>query len=305
MFLPPKLLRLRSFLPVLGLAIFVAVVGCMDLDAVGREVAGASKSKFTIGMLILVVFQCAKAARHRLILRGQRLNVSFGVAFIIYMKSAFWGFVSPGRLGELSKIGYLRKYSASFSASAASVVIDRFFDLFAVLSFLAISGGGMGHRWGLPVAIASIVGIGVAVAVVAATSQIFSRCPPTGAMGKFVAHLVHLRGKILIAFISLVIWGGYYGGMFILARSLSLDASPLFIIFCVSAANLISVIPISVAGIGTRDALLVALFLSVGLSPEAAIAYSSFFLAAYLCLALLSAPFLLFGTTASVDMGTV
>lgn len=299
-----SLATLRRLLPLAGLTLFAVILARMDTSAILRALAGVDPALFACGMLIVVAFQLCKAARHALILRCQGIDLPFWPAFLIYMKSTFWGLVSPGRLGEFSKVGYLKSHAATTSASAASVVVDRLFDVLAALTFLTASGMALGQPEGLTLALASLAFGAALVGGVGLLGVLAARRASPSPVAAFLGHIAQIRRKLPLMGLSLAIWSLYYFGMYVLARSLGLAADPVFMTLCVSASNLVSIIPVSVAGIGTRDALLLALFARQGLPAEAAIAYSSFFLAAFVVLAVATAPFLLCDTSAKNDQGT-
>ena len=65
---------------------------------------------------------------------------------------------------------------------------------------------------------------------------------------------------------------------YLLAIGLNIPVSFFYLASCVSISNIISLLPVSVSGIGTRDVLLIALFSQVGLSAESAVGFSFMFL---------------------------
>ncbi|MCX5752609.1 MAG: lysylphosphatidylglycerol synthase domain-containing protein, partial [Candidatus Krumholzibacteria bacterium] len=65
---------------------------------------------------------------------------------------------------------------------------------------------------------------------------------------------------------------------YLIADALDISISFLNIAFCISAANLISLLPISISGIGTRDATMIAMFSMLHLSRESAVSFSIMFL---------------------------
>ena len=83
---------------------------------------------------------------------------------------------------------------------------------------------------------------------------------------------------LLVVSITLFSWVFYYLEMYIFTKALGLEISFLNITAIVSVTALVALIPITIAGIGTRDAALVLLFSQLNLSKESAIAFSSLLL---------------------------
>ncbi|GAH55102.1 unnamed protein product, partial [marine sediment metagenome] len=73
---------------------------------------------------------------------------------------------------------------------------------------------------------------------------------------------------------TLVTYAIFFSQCYLLALSLNLSLSFLDIAVYMAVANLVVLIPVSIAGIGTRDATLIALFSLQGVSAEAALSYS-------------------------------
>ncbi|MBA7640673.1 hypothetical protein ES703_48344 [subsurface metagenome] len=66
----------------------------------------------------------------------------------------------------------------------------------------------------------------------------------------------------------------FYTQGYLIAKSLSIPVSFFYLVFCLSLASLVALIPISIFGIGTRDATLIVLFSTQGLTEEAAVSLS-------------------------------
>ena len=67
-----------------------------------------------------------------------------------------------------------------------------------------------------------------------------------------------------------------------MSKAVQADITYLQLVTAVSISSIISLIPISVAGIGTRDAFLIFIFSQWGIAKEKAMLFSFCFLAVYL-----------------------
>ena len=75
--------------------------------------------------------------------------------------------------------------------------------------------------------------------------------------------------------------------MYLLSRSANITGVTfLYFSFAITIAGLITLIPISIAGIGTRDAALIVLFLPLSIQKEQIIVFSALILMIYLFSAL-------------------
>ncbi len=288
---------IKRGLPLIGLVLFGYIVHSLDMDAVMVMFGQARWSYLLGGMAVMLLFLWAKAFRHYWILRSQGIDVPPAQVMRIFFRSAFWGFLSPGRVGEFSKVLYLDDYVDSKGKSIANVFIDRILDLFCIL--LILLGSAMlavvPHKWEtISLAAAALVG---AMLLLFFLSLFFGRrsAGRFPGLGVFFREFLHLKNKALLLVFSLAIWMFYYSGLFLFSKSIGLQADLWFIVFCSACSNLVAMLPVSIAGIGTRDALLVHLFQSVSFSSEQAVVFSSFFILAYLLQMGFSYLFILFG----------
>lgn len=279
---PARKSPLRRWLPLVGLLLFVVVLSRLDLSSLAAAVASLDPLGLCLGQAIILAILYLKAVRHYYLLRAKGIDMPFRSALQIFLQSSFWGFVSPGRLGEFSRMGYLKDYSPSALTSASTVVLDRLLDIAAVVLlwlgalFLAqFPGRDALVRLAAPGAVAG-------VAALAAARWWLARRRPDGRLAGIASALFSLPGKWRFLAATLAIWGLYYLGCWIMAAAIPVAAPAAFLVFCAATANAVSFLPLSVAGIGTRDATLVLLFSSMALDPAKAVVFSATFLLSYL-----------------------
>jgi uncharacterized membrane protein YbhN (UPF0104 family) len=282
-------------LPILGLVLFGYILHNLDIGRALTLVLHADPVLFSLGMAMVVLLLPIKAVRHYFILKNQGISIAFTPAATIFFKSAFWGFLSPGRLGEFSKVIYLDGYSASKRKSAASVLIDRVLDLtclFVLLPISALLADAPGRD---TVVLLSCLALMAGGGAMVAMRQAFKtrRSGILALLGDVTEELWQLKNKAFLLLFTLLGWLFYYAGMHIAALSIGVNAGAAFIVFCATSSNLMAVVPVSVAGIGTRDALLIYLFRTASFSDEQAVVFSAFFVAAIAIQAAMSYVFVL------------
>lgn len=82
---------------------------------------------------------------------------------------------------------------------------------------------------------------------------------------------IHL---LLPLVITVIAYGLFYLQCYLAALSLRLPLSYPYAAFCVSLASLLALLPISISGLGVRDATFIALLLPLGVTAEMAVSYS-------------------------------
>ena len=85
---------------------------------------------------------------------------------------------------------------------------------------------------------------------------------------------LNTRQLVLATSMTFLGWIIYILTMYLLVLSIDIHIPFLYLATCVSIAAVITLIPITISGIGTRDATLIILFSYLGLSKEPAIAFS-------------------------------
>ncbi len=202
------------------------------------------------------------------------------------------GIITPGRVGEFIKAFYLRATKGiSLSMSMSSVIMDRLFDMY-FLVILGIAGIWKFNVLGSFSNMFLILIFVVAVAPLILLNKHF--------MNKFLGYLyartVFEKVKndikeryddfyhginqmfnhtlLISVLITCLSYAVFFMQCYILANALGVAVDYVTIALFMAISNLISFIPVSVSGLGTRDAILIYLFSLVGLQPELAVSYA-------------------------------
>lgn len=92
---------------------------------------------FIAGLVVLFVVYILKSIRWYFINKAFNINLRFLDSLMIYLVAGFFSAITPGRLGEFTKIYFLKeKHSVSLSQATLSVIFDRLWDVL-VLSMIA------------------------------------------------------------------------------------------------------------------------------------------------------------------------
>ncbi|MEN8202387.1 MAG: lysylphosphatidylglycerol synthase transmembrane domain-containing protein [Bacteroidota bacterium] len=93
--------------------------------------------KYLAGIGVLCIVYAIKALRWHLLNRSFGIETTWKMALIFYLSAGFMSVITPGRLGEFAKIYFLkRKYKIDLPSATSSVFLDRIWDVL-VLSFAA------------------------------------------------------------------------------------------------------------------------------------------------------------------------
>jgi uncharacterized protein (TIRG00374 family) len=295
-------LRLRQIgFRLIGVAILALILSRLDLEATLKALAGVRFGYVFLALAASPLVFGLKTWRWRELLKIQGIAYSLGDAFLAFMAGLFLGLVTPGRLGEMGRALYLKQdLDVPVSEGLANVLMDRLFDLYTILVLgsaglvwfrllppwaLAVIVAGTAGALLMPIALLSERLAAYGMHIVAALPFIRRRQAQLAeATTRFQLALRPLLSPHLIVplLLTLLAYALFFAQMKLLALALDLDVSLPYLAVCLSIAGVITLLPISFSGLGTRDAILIALFSPIGLPPEEAVAFSTlFFLVSY------------------------
>ena len=288
-------------LRIFGIVIFVFIVLNIDLAATFQILAHVNTVFLTVAVVLIFPQIIMRAWRWQLLMKMQSITYSLKDASTVYFAGLFIGTITPGRLGDFIKVQYLRNAGHSMGKSFLSVLIDRLFDLASLILIGYVSLLGFMQWFSLEIHVLSALLL-VAPPVLTllfATGRInqdlcirlATPLVPTRYRAKiesnlhdFFHDLTSMDGRIMISAgaITFAVWGLYFVMAYFFALSLHIDISFWYLAACTSISALITLIPISISGIGTRDATFITLFSLIGINKESAIAFSMMILLMYL-----------------------
>jgi glycosyltransferase 2 family protein len=282
---------MKKYLGLIGVIIFLVILTKIDLSKFWSNLSEIKFSLFIFAVLLNIPQLFLKAYRWNQLLKKQSIQYGLKDSFFVYLSSLFIGIVTPSRVGEFVKALYLKiDKKISISRAVSSVLVDRLLDI-----YLLIVLGTIG-LWKLQI----LKELSNFFLILAAFSVFLIVLLNKKVMQKFfglfyrftilkkfkeninekfkdfydgISELISFKlffPIILTCLSSFLFFIQCY--IIVIAMGLSIDF--LTIIFFMAVANLISFVPISIFGLGTRDAVLIYFFSFIGLNPETAVSYS-------------------------------
>lgn len=279
---------------ILGLVLLAILIWKIDFHRVLTLMQSANPTLVLVAVALNIPQIGLKAFRWRRLLKSQNISYPLSSAMLSYFGSIFVGLLTPGRLGEFIKAWHVHHDCKVPTARAfSSVLADRLFDLYALLLFggAALLSKTVGHQ-----ATTLAVFAGAAVALILPLAAflhegVFAKIRNIGAgLGKVGAKLfsegswlLNLRSGLkelstaaVLGSIGITVcaYALFFLQCYLLALSVHLNAGFLQTSFAVALGSLVTLIPISISGLGTREAAVVAYLGSVGVSADASLGYS-------------------------------
>jgi uncharacterized protein (TIRG00374 family) len=303
-----KTKKRRWLINLLGIALFIFILTRVDVSSVLSTISKVNAWYLATAVVLIIPAVFLKSWRWQLLLRMQGVDYSLRQAFPAYFGGIFMGLVTPGRLGELGRVFYLATdRNLSFGRALSSVVVDRLAD---VCLLLLIGGYGLislslpPGRSILTVSVLALLlvlpllllskGIGKGFIGLVYRTKLFGRFVQKidASTDQFYSGVESLTKPSLVLplLITLAAYAVLFSQYYLLVLALNLPLSFLHTAVYAAVATLLALIPVSIAGIGTRDATLIALFSLHDIGAESALSYSLLVLLTfYVCAAALGA----------------
>jgi len=239
---------------------------------------------FLLSLFGVLIVLGIKSYRWRILIHNEGADYSAYKSFAAYMSSDAIGIITPGRIGEIARLYYVRQDTPiSFYAAFKTIVSDRIFD-FTMLGWFGLSGMFFYFRtfgdfpgiyYAIGVFLLLVVGYFVVIKFLAIILKLerVSRIPVIRFIYESFLAVITKQAVSMWA-LTIVAYFMYFGFSWLIMVALHLTPSYIDVVFIMSIMSLSTIIPLSVAGFGTREATLVLLFSYYGLASETAISFS-------------------------------
>ncbi|MFP4025852.1 MAG: lysylphosphatidylglycerol synthase transmembrane domain-containing protein [Thiohalospira sp.] len=276
----------------IGLAILIVILSYIDFNEFIANLGNINIGLLAIACLLILLVYLFKALRWRFLISLQGIEYPVKDSLLAFMGANFVAYVTPGRVGEVIKAHYLKKdKNVPLAKSVPSVILDRIFDVYCLL-IVAVIGI---LQFSIKKEITSVFYISTIVLFILPWLVLNKKIvfPLTNILTKYV-----IRGKIgkkiqdfsnelAVEFSGLLSYKLITAVFFTLAAYLTLFFSGKLLIIAmgldipfitlssfIAIANVLSFLPISFAGLGTREASMIFLFSLINLNEEKALLFS-------------------------------
>jgi len=284
-----------KYLQLLGLVLFIYLLWKIDAYKALESIKNFSLIWFVLYAVCYLIMVLTKSYRWKTLLHDQNINYSFKKVLKINITSNFWGAITPGRLGEFIKLDFLVKDNVPIVKGILNIIIDRTFDVIMLFFFSFISFIYFGKIF--YVETKGLILIFITLLIILSVA-VFLRKGFKNFVKIFLKQLlpinryklvndnwklfikefkeIHYKTFIKMIFQSLLIYFLFFLMTFIVAIGFKVRISFIYLSLCVSISSLISLLPISVGGVGTREALFILLLGKISISKETALLIAFF-----------------------------
>jgi len=251
--------RLRALLPIVFmLGAFLLLASMVDLRAAFAGMGTADPALVGVALAILLTAPVIVGIKIRLLMIGIGRERGLWRCTRAVLASLTLNLVIPGRGGDLARALFLMDEGDQLGEFAGVVIVERLIDLIALASLVGLSALVFGANYGSWLGLAA-AGAGLAGLLVASQGR---RAPffreLATKLSSSAERMLPRPGLLLMtALFSMLGWLANCVQLVVVLASVGVVWRES--VGAVAAAVLTGVLPISIAGIGTRDAALVAL----------------------------------------------
>ncbi|MDP3990932.1 MAG: lysylphosphatidylglycerol synthase transmembrane domain-containing protein [Candidatus Nealsonbacteria bacterium] len=290
----PEIKNFKKALRIIGIVLFIYILSRVNWPEFLEIFKEINVFYFLLGILLIIPSIFLRALRWRELVNSTGARISKKTLIAIFVKGLFLGVITPGKLGEFYRAKYLAQTTdVSLDKALFTVVFDKITELFVaaflgILAILALSYFFDVNILLMGVILVPIVALGIYFMAKRGHSQKllkfflqiflfdFLKKKAEVFFNGFFEEAKSLT-KILIIklfYYELLLYFLMVFVFFFMALSLGINIPLWYLCAMVPLVSIIAAIPISILGLGTREATFIFLFSLINLSLDQAVALS-------------------------------
>jgi len=295
-----KILRkiIQHWYVLIGLLIFYYILMYrVNLSEVWQTISQANPYFIILSILLTILMSIIQSWRWNYLKKIQGIKYRLRDSYLINSIGFLFSTITPGHIGDLIKIFYLKKDGHPVGKSLVAIVLDRLVDIVFLILI-----GYLSMYFFVQFLSKYIIILTIAILIIIVLSFFFQKKSILKILVNktiqfvvpkkyqkswhltyqdFIINIKIYRPKnyLIISLITIANWLVFYFSMFFLSKSIDLnEISFIFLAMSITLAILTTLIPISILGLGTRDASLLFFFSFFNVSPEKTISFSTLYL---------------------------
>jgi len=278
-------MKIRNYFAVIGIGIFIYLLVKLNIISIINEILRADIFFIFLAFLIAGVLFFFQTLKWFFIARKQKIEINFSSAFRINLISNFYGFVTPSKMGTIIRADYLKEYAGNIGKGICNFTLDKILDTCSLFFMAIVFSFIFGKRFAfIPLVYLLVLFLFFMfltfIFIKKERAEFFLRF----FYRKFLPEKMKKKAKmsfesfyedmpkkrwLLAAFlINIITWIVTYYVAFIIGISLGINLSFVYFLSIIPVGTIVALIPITINGLGTREATLIGLFGLFGVSPE-------------------------------------
>lgn len=277
---------------VVSVALLILLLSRTDLQAIGTIFRSLHISIFFGSILLYLVAQLLSTIRWRCLLRAEHIHLPIWRLILLYYEGMFFSLMLPTAIGgDLVRGYHVSRMTERREASLASILVERIsgFVALAIIACIAIIPAYTHVSDPLILWLTAGSAVGMIALIASLLSDrlqaLFLRLLPYVGLGRFhdtvyrlyeaiQRYWIHQRTLLFALGLSLVLQSLVITTFYLISQALNLSVPFGYFFLFVPLMSVVSMLPISIAGLGLREGSAVYLFSKVGLDPAGALSLS-------------------------------
>ncbi|DAC72177.1 MAG TPA: hypothetical protein DSN98_06525 [Thermoplasmata archaeon] len=283
----------KKLLPVAGIILLLYVLWRFNIEKIITVFSTINPLYAALSFLALPILLVLINIQWQMILKRQNIHVSFTYSLKNHLIGYFYGFITPGGLGNFLRALYLKNESnAPLPKCLANIVTYNTIDYISL--FLLGSIGGLLLLGGHPFLLLFILLLLFSITILfifflrqRSSKHLFQRLLHTqvfqfiqrymdDSIESFYEDLPSFRSLLVPFLFSFVSWTIFFTELYFIAQLFSIHVPYITMFFMLAITATVATIPISLYGLGMRDATLVALLGLYNIPPENSVSFTLF-----------------------------
>ena len=274
---------------IITIIFFVVILRNTDFDSTRSILIRADIMLVIFALTVLIVEVFVATARWFIVLNWLKVKISYSSALRYLWIGVFFNQALPSSIGGDAVRGYFlcKQSNCSMGEATVGVLLDRVVAMISLLLLIICCLPFWFELVTNPVVNNSILLLIAGLLICFIIGITLDFIPNKWITWKVVRGMFTLSQKsrriifsshgLVLIFISFSIQLSFVFAVWILAFSMGLDVKFIDVLLIVPITNLITVLPISIAGWGVREAVIISGFGYLGINSEAALAVSIFY----------------------------
>jgi len=281
----------KKLIPLTGIIILIYIIYNIGLEKISDTFLQISPIYIIIAATLTIPRLLIRNTQWQYLLRSQKIFVSYWTSFKIFLISYFYGAITPGYLGIMIRVPYMKtKTNQPFGKLFVNSIVETAvhgLSLYIMMIFGAIAVADKYPE----ILIGALIFVGANIIVYAffikkergektfyflikiLIPKIFKK-HLNRFVDTFYEDFPDIKKFIIPFILGIPAWIIIYSQIYIISIPLNNEIPYLTFIALYAIGNIIAMIPISSGGLGTREAVLIFLFGLYGMSPEKAVVIS-------------------------------
>lgn len=254
--------RFLALLKCIGIFLFIGILTRIDLGTVARHYGEAKLVPLFGALISLLGVLILKALRWHMFAQAAGANRKWAVSWREYMIGVFLSTFTPAKLGDFGKVAYLKDDGVGAKTGALLIVMERVADFIILLPLTALSAAILAQHRGLGIGLLATLALFLGVILVARYWSGFALS---------IRYCVTHRALFKVLLCTLAAWTLHFVWAIWIARSLGIETGVPVLFAALTAASILSALPIAPSGLGTREAALLTILMPHGAQANASL----------------------------------